>query len=133
MVLRLTTLLVNAGDTATVLRRNTVVGLLSKEDSCPVPVLRRNTVVGLLSKEDPCLNRAATSYGIDVTLSDTADIGGCPTPPSQAMEAMIAGCDTGSQRVDLRHLLAEHTDLFAWSEMDLGYTDKVHNWGYSLL
>ncbi|KAK3763713.1 hypothetical protein RRG08_022747 [Elysia crispata] len=104
---RLTTLLVNAGDTAT--------------------VLRRNTVVGLLSKEDPCLNLAATSYGIDVTLSDTADIGGCPAPPSQAMEAMIAGCVTGSHRVDLRHLLAEHNDLFAWSEMDLGYTDKVHH------
>ena len=30
-------------------------------------------------------------------------------------------------RVDLRHLLAEHNDLFAWSEMDLGYTDKVHH------
>ena len=104
---RLTTLLVNAGDTAT--------------------VLRRNTVVGLLSKEDPCLNLAATSYGIDVTLSDTADIGGCPAPPSQALEAMIAGCVTGSHRVDLRHLLAEHNDLFAWSEMDLGYTDKVHH------
>ncbi|KAK3804175.1 hypothetical protein RRG08_023538 [Elysia crispata] len=104
---RLTTLLVNAGDTAT--------------------VLRRNTVVGLLSKEDPCLNLAATSYGIDVTLSDTADIGGCPAPPSQAMEAMITGCVTGSHRVDLRHLLAEYNDLFAWSEMDLGYTDKVHH------
>ena len=102
----LQTLIVNLGDSAT--------------------TLKRRTVIGLLSKESPALSFHATSCGIEVStdpVTNTED----HTHNLPEVGKLIAECVTGTDREALHQLLADNSDLFAWGELDLGFTDRVHH------
>ena len=102
----LQTLIVNLGDSAT--------------------SLKRRTVIGLLSKESPALSFHATSCGIEVStdpVTNTED----HTHNLPEVGKLIAECVTGTDREALHQLLADNSDLFAWGELDLGFTDRVHH------
>ena len=102
----LQTLIVNLGDSGT--------------------TLKRRTVIGLLSKESPALSFHATSCGIEVStdpVTNTKD----HTHNLPEVGKLIAECVTGADREALYQLLADNSDLFAWGELDLGFTDRVHH------
>ena len=88
----LQTLIVNLGDSAT--------------------TLKRRTVIGLLSKESPALSFHATSCGIEVS-TDPATNKYDHTHNLPGVGKLIAECVTGTEREALHQLLADNSDLFA--------------------
>ena len=97
--------LVNAGDESVVLKQRTVVGVICKAN--------------IIS---PTITLQYTSCGVEV----------CAGSPAVAEKSelsrykdMLQDGLPDDQRRDLLQLLAKNSDVFAWTDLDLGYTEAV--------
>ena len=102
---RFTISLVNAGEESVVLKQRTVVGAI-----CEANVI------------SPTINLQYTSCGVEVCT-------GSPTVAEQSelsrYKDMLPDGLPDDQRRALLQLLAKNSDVFAWTDLDLGYTEAV--------
>ena len=102
---RFTISLVNAGEESVVLKQRTVVGAI-----CEANVI------------SPTINLQYTSCGVEMCT-------GSPTVAEQSelsrYKDMLPDGLPDDQRRALLQLLAKNSDVFAWTDLDLGYTEAV--------
>ena len=99
--------LVNAGEETVLLRRRAVVGVICEAEVVP-----------------PTISLQSTSCGIEVSAAQPTPVKGW-TPSTSRWEEMLPDDLPPAQRSRLLQLLERNSDVFAWTDLDLGYTEAV--------
>ena len=97
--------LVNAGDETVLLRRRAVVGVICEAQVVP-----------------PTISLQLTSCGIEVSTAVSASV---RERSHDRWEEMLPDDLPQEQRSRLIQLLEKNSDVFAWTDLDLGYTEAV--------